>query len=1614
MLRATLRRAAGWLRDEMVLKMDKSLRMKWMVLSILLSIFPVVIVGYSIIQIYQKDLKKSVVAIEKEKANTVVGRTRAYFEKLTSNLRSLSIDEHFRQETPPGQLEKVMGAFLYQNDYLSELTLLDRTGRESIKVSKYKTFKLSDLKDRSKTEMFQSASNLRTYYGDFKLVDDVVPSMVIAVPTEVYGRPPTSVLSAEIDLRYLWNVIQQTQIGEGGMAYVVDGEGYLIAHPDTGRVTTRTNIKHLPMVDRAIAGEEGNLEFEDPGGKKHLVVFKPIKELGWSVIVQVPADEAYEPIRRVSKAAFVWVFIVLAVALALSFLLTRKMTLPIKRLAKEMGEVAKGNLNLHIEPATQDELGTLTRSFNKMIQDLRRSQEALKEAEEKYRRIFEDTKDMLFMTSADGRIVEVNQAGAGLLGYESKAGMSQVYTSDTFVDPEDQRRLTKRVREEGFVKDFEVKLKKRDGTPIDVLITASAGRDDSGKIVSYEGTIKDISDRKRMEEELVQRTKELESLNEMGDLINQTLDIDRVLLIALEKAVHLTGYEMGGIHLVSEEERKHEFKHHFNHSARLAEMAKALEYGEGVAGRAVLLKRPVLFSVDDHPSTQLAPLLKEEGVRTILAFPLFGKGKVVGAISLLSRSCRVLSQREVRLLESIGNQIGLALVNAKLFSDVAKVKSEWETTFDSVTDLLTIRDRDYRIIRANKAALDRFGLKMDELIGKRCFEIFRRSAKPCVGCYVSETLLTKTPVTVELESQYLKGVFRFHTFPIFGQTGELIGLVELAREITQEKRLETERDVVNNVNKILASSLNVKQTIQAVHSELKRLWDCEKMGIALFDEEEQGFHYLALSNPYERAGLVAGAIYPQEGTHFRSVVETGLPVIVANTAESDSWVAQELLKEGIRSSLLFPLEYKGKSIGTMNFGSKETNHFSETSFELLRQIAPGVAISIQNALLFEEIKKRLDESTILYEIIKISSSASLNMDQMLTEIVENLSNLLKFENLVIFLVEGNVKRLKPYPSSKSRRPNVEDTKGSGLCLGTGIARWVAERGEPLLVNNVKEDGRYTGSDEDICSEMCVPLKVGGEVIGVIDVQSKEPNLSEDDLRLLNVAAGQIAAAIENIRLRDGMKQSEEKYRTVVESALDGVCVLGEDGRLRFVNQRLAEILGFSREELIRADFREFLDEESRSLLADREKQRQRGGELSPHFESRIVRKDGGMRVAEISARIIRDSEGQVSTIAILKDVTEKKKMEEELFRAEKLRALAEMASGVAHDFNNALAAILGNTQLLLYTAQDEETKETLRTIEKVAKDSSQTVRRLQDFTKKRVHQDLSIVDVNSIIKDSIEITKPRWKDEAQSRGVPIEVVSNFEEIPPVSGNDSELRGVLTNMILNAVEAMPEGGKIEISTFKKKKNVIIQISDTGMGIAEDAKEKIFEPFFTTKPFTNTGLGLSMAYGIIKRLGGEIQVESEQGYGTTFTILFPIREVEKDEAVLPQPIAQGRQARILVIDDEELVRSVLSRTLANADHQVTLAADGEKGIQLFKGGKFDMVLTDLGMPGMSGWEVCRMIKKMSPGTPVGMITGWGAEMSRSKMEEYGLDFVIPKPFDIKQIMTVVAETMQSKRA
>ncbi|PYM79206.1 MAG: hypothetical protein DME13_26755, partial [Candidatus Rokuibacteriota bacterium] len=369
--------------------------------------------------------------------------------------------------------------------------------------------------------------------------------------------------------------------------------------------------------------------------------------------------------------------------------------------------------------------------------------------------------------------------------------------------------------------------------------------------------------------------------------------------------------------------------------------------------------------------------------------------------------------------------------------------------------------------------------------------------------------------------------------------------------------------------------------------------------------------------------------------------------------------------------------------------------------------------------------------------------------------------------------------------------------------------------------------------------------------------------------------------------------------------------------------------------------------------------------------------------------------------------------QDQLVRTEKLRALGEMASGVAHDFNNLLASVLGRAQLLIRRVQDPQQLQWLRVIERSALDGAQTVRRLQEFTRIRRDQPMVPLDVTQMVRDALDITQSRWREEPVSRGVAIEVRTELAAVPPILGDAAELREALTNLILNAVDAMPTGGTLGLVTTAGDDHVEIAVSDTGVGIPPAVREKIFDPFFTTKGPQGTGLGLSLTYGIVVRHGGFVTVDSEEGRGSTFRLSFPsAATVEPPTAASMQAdAAPARTLRCLIVDDEEAVRTVLGDVVESAGHHATMVGGGAEAIERFRAEAFDVVLTDLAMPRVSGWQVARAVKQIAPRVPVVIVTGFGVELTPEERRTHGVDHVLVKPLQIQEILDALAEVARN---
>jgi signal transduction histidine kinase len=363
-----------------------------------------------------------------------------------------------------------------------------------------------------------------------------------------------------------------------------------------------------------------------------------------------------------------------------------------------------------------------------------------------------------------------------------------------------------------------------------------------------------------------------------------------------------------------------------------------------------------------------------------------------------------------------------------------------------------------------------------------------------------------------------------------------------------------------------------------------------------------------------------------------------------------------------------------------------------------------------------------------------------------------------------------------------------------------------------------------------------------------------------------------------------------------------------------------------------------------------------------------------------------------------------------LLQVERLRALGEMAAGVAHDFNNVLAAILGRAELLLAATSDDSVQEQLRVIVRAAHDAAQTVRRIHTFTRMERTRPFEPVDLPGVMHDVVELTRPRWADQAHARGIRYDLVVDSGALPAVAGDPSELREALTNLVLNGLDAMPTGGRLTLHASVEGDRVKCSVTDTGVGMAAEVRRRVFEPFFTTKFGTGSGLGLSVVYGIVNRHGGEVMAESEMGRGSVFTLWLPLSPQpvalppRGTEPTVPQP-----RAHILVVDDEADVRGVLVDLLVQAGHTVVECADGASALGQLEKQRFDVVISDLGMPGVSGWDIAKAAKDQDRDTPVVLTTGWGHALDPAVASANGVDFVVSKPFHVTDVRKAIARAL-----
>ena len=523
------------------------------------------------------------------------------------------------------------------------------------------------------------------------------------------------------------------------------------------------------------------------------------------------------------------------------------------------------------------------------------------------------------------------------------------------------------------------------------------------------------------------------------------------------------------------------------------------------------------------------------------------------------------------------------------------------------------------------------------------------------------------------------------------------------------------------------------------------------------------------------------------------------------------------------------------------------------------------------------------------------------------------------------------------------------------------------------------------------------------------------------LRMIGTSQDITARKLAESALHD----SEERYRRIVQTANEGIWTIDAAARTTFVNPKMADMLGYTVEEMDRRLLTDFMDDEGIAITNANIERRRQG--ISEQHDFKFRRKDGSELWTIMATNPITDARGAYAgAMALVTDITERRRLEDELRHAHKMEAIGRLSGGIAHDFNNQLAVILGYGSMAMTKSRDDQVTRCLTRIVGAATRSADLVKQLLSFSRKGRYSEAP-VDVHGIISETLDVlgcslSKKIRLRHAFNAGTAV-----------VTGDASLLQNAFLNLALNARDAMPDGGDLDFTTAAVALDheraarlgtglapghyLQVTVSDTGLGMSEAVQQHLFEPFFSTKaPGQGTGLGLASVYGTITQHGGGIEVDSLVGRGTTIRVYLPTSvHAVQQPSVEPRPPEPKRAGRILVVDDEEFVAALVADTLADCGHDVVCKEDGAAGLQHYRAHwqAIDLVILDMNMPKMNGPETFAAIRAVNPHAKVLIVSGYSADGGVDTLLAQGAMGFLAKPFRPEALESEALRILEADR-
>ncbi len=1006
---------------------------------------------------------------------------------------------------------------------------------------------------------------------------------------------------------------------------------------------------------------------------------------------------------------------------------------------------------------------------------------------------------------------------------------------------------------------------------------------------------------------------------------------------------------------------------------------------------------------------------------------------------------------------------------------LAASEARYRSLVENLNDVVYVHDLDGVIQEINEAGVRISGYSREQLIGMRVCDFLgpedlRQAARVLTSMIRGE--LSAGLFTAEFRRRDGSRRLLECSGRAILRDGKVVGVQGVARDITERRRLEQRQFVLVALSHELATETGLDALLARIASRVRAIMDTDAGLLMLLEGDElvvgaaAGVAPELLQDRLSVATSLTGA-----------VVRDRRPFVCGDLTQHPEWrSAPVVTRLGYRSIVAVPVILQDRILGVLKVLHRTPRSFSHTDVEFLEMLAMQVALAIDNARLLAQTQVRLRETETLLELGQTVMPA-LDVTERMRLVARSASRAFGADMVTAYLVDADGTQLMPVagyhipPSLRETFMQLPIPIAGHPAFGEAWQRRVPSRtldmaNDPRALPEIR--ARFPAR-----SVVFAPIVIQDRAIGALILVwwHRERVLHPDELRLLGAISRHAALYLENARLYADATEREheaqelarqarsltenldaaEVGRRTVESALS--LVGGVVSTFRVLRDRELVLLAWSGDQDWAVHAPLVLESPSgmvvQAALAGRpmwaanvleavdypEELRRRVERVGScamlavplFFKGELI---GVLTIADRVGRVFQPREisllttfGDQAAVAfensrLYGDLRAALQRAEEsqlrVVQGERLRALGELASGVAHDFNNVLTIIAGCAETLQVEIADPALARHLDVITKVTFDAAQTVRRIQEFSRKRLARPFRPVSLNELVEEVVEVTRSRWKDAAHARGVHYAMSVVLGDLPMLTGEPSELREALTNIVFNALDAMPNGGTVSLTTGVTGDRVFCAVRDTGIGMPEMVRRRIFDPFFTTKGERGTGLGLSVGYGIVTRHGGDIDVETRLGHGTTFTVRLPVRGMLPSTDLEAAPSASPpRAVRILVVEDEAEVRDVLTTVLSSDGHSVVTCADGESAIAELELGTFDIVITDLGMPGLSGWDVARAVKQRRPETPVAMVTGWSEQIDRAQAGNEGVDYVIAKPFRRADIRGLLAAALGSGR-